>query len=327
MKRLFSGMQPTGSPHIGNYLGALKNWITLAEQYDALYCIVDYHAITVEYDPKLLQERIKTMAAVLLGCGLPAPEKCSLFVQSAVPKHAELAWILGSVTPMAELQRMTQFKDKSARHEKNINVDLFSYPVLQAADILIYDGSVVPVGEDQVQHIEFSRIVARKFNNRFGQTFIEPKALVSKGARIMGLDGKTKMSKSLGNHIDLLDPPDTIREKLKTAYTDPNRLRKKDPGDPDICNMFTLHKHFSTEEEQAWAREGCTSAGIGCFQCKKVLGDNIINYLEPIQERTNQWLARPDDLQDILKQGATRCAGLAEETMQRVYKVTGLGQS
>lgn len=326
MDRLFSGMQPTGSPHIGNYLGALKNWITLADSYDAIYCIVDYHSMTIEYDPQILRQRIKTMAAVLLGCGLPAEDRCSLFVQSAVPLHTELAWILGTVTPMAELQRMTQFKDKARKHETNINVGLFSYPVLQAADILIYDGAVVPVGEDQVQHIELTRIVARKFNNRFGEVFKEPKELVSAGARIMGLDGKSKMSKSLGNHIDLLDEPDVIREKLKTAFTDPNRLRKKDPGNPEICNMFTLHQHYSSPEEIEWAREGCTSAGIGCFQCKKVLADNIIRDLEPIQERTRSWLSRPDDLQDVLNKGAERCRKIAAETMERVYEVTGLSR-
>ncbi len=269
-------------------------------------------------------ERFRTLAAVLLGCGLPAPEKCTLYVQSTVPQHTELAWLFSTVTPLAELYRMTQFKDKAKVQQKNVNAGLLTYPVLQSADILLYKGAVVPVGEDQVQHIEMARIIARKFNNRFGETFPEPKELVTRGARIMGLDGQAKMSKSLGNHITLLDTEDEIRDKLKTAFTDPARLRLKDPGNPDICNIFTLHRHFSTEEEQAWAREGCTSASIGCGHCKKLLGDNLVERLTPIQEGARRWMDRPGDLDDLLVEGTRKCRAMAEETMADVYERMGL---
>jgi tryptophanyl-tRNA synthetase len=324
MDRLYSGMQPTGAPHIGNYLGAIRNWVDLAARYEAVYGIVDLHAITVKYEPAQMRSRIRTMAAVLLGCGLPAPDGCILYVQSTVPQHAELAWLFSTVTPLAELYRMTQFKDKAKVQQKNINAGLLTYPVLQTADILLYKGAVVPVGEDQVQHIEMARIIARKFNNRYGETFPEPKELVAGGARIMGLDGQAKMSKSLGNHISLMDGEDEIRDKLKTAFTDPSRLRRKDPGDPGICNMFTLHRHFSTDEQVEWAREGCTSAGIGCFECKKVLADNLIEHLAPIQEGARRWLDRPGDLDDLLAEGTRRCQAMATETMADVYERMGL---
>ncbi|MFH1532675.1 MAG: tryptophan--tRNA ligase [Pseudomonadota bacterium] len=324
MDRLYSGMQPTGAPHLGNYLGAIRNWVDLAARYDAVYGIVDLHAITVKYDPAELQERIRHLAAVLLGCGLPAPERCTLYVQSSVRQHSELAWLLSTVTPLSELYRMTQFKDKAKVQQKNVNAGLLTYPVLQTADILLYKGTVVPVGEDQVQHIEMARIIARKFNSRFGETFPEPKELVAKGARIMGLDGQAKMSKSLGNHISLMDTEDALRDKLKTAFTDPSRLRRKDPGDPEICNIFTLHRHVSSEEQVAWAREGCTTAGIGCFECKTILADNLIEHLAPIQEGTRRWLARPADLDMLLAEGTRRCRAMAAQTMAEVYERMGL---
>jgi len=324
MDRLYSGMQPTGAPHVGNYLGAIRNWVDLTDRYDAIYGIVDLHAITVKYEPGEMQERVRTLAAVLLACGLPAPERCTLYVQSTVPQHAELAWIFSTVTPLAELYRMTQFKDKARLQLKNVNAGLLTYPVLQTADILLYKGTVVPVGEDQVQHIEMARIIARKFNNRYGEVFPEPEELVTPGARIMGLDGQAKMSKSLGNHIGLLDPEDELRAKLKTAFTDPSRLRRKDPGNPDICNIFTLHRHFSNEEQNEWAREGCTTAGIGCFECKKILGDNLVEHLAPIQEETRRWLDRPGDLDEVLAEGARRCRAAAAETMAEVFDHVGL---
>ncbi|MBM4371266.1 MAG: tryptophan--tRNA ligase [Deltaproteobacteria bacterium] len=325
MDRLYSGMQPTGAPHVGNYLGAIRSWVELAARYDAIYGIVDLHALTVAHEPAELQARVRTMAAVLLGCGLPAPDRCSLYVQSNVPQHAELAWVFATVTPLAELYRMTQFKDKARVQQKNVNAGLLTYPVLQAADILLYKGTVVPVGEDQVQHIEMSRIIARKFNNRYGELFPEPKELVvSRGARIMGLDGQAKMSKSLGNHLSLLETPEDIREKLKTAFTDPDRKRRKDPGNPEVCNMWTLHRAFSTDEQVAWAAQGCRTAEIGCFECKKVLADNLIDHLAPIRERTEAWLARPADLDELLAEGSRRCRCLAAETLGEVYERLGL---
>lgn len=323
-KILMSGMQPTGSPHIGNYLGAVKNWVHLQKHYEAYYSIVDLHAITVPYDPSSMQQRILGMAAVLMACGLDPENRCALFVQSQVPQHTQLCWILNTVTPMAELYRMTQFKEKSEQYKRYVNVGLFDYPVLQAADILLYHAAVVPVGEDQLQHIELTRTIARKFNNRFGSYFPLPEAIVSKAARIMGLDGKAKMSKSLNNDIDLLDSPDEIWAKLKVAYTDPARKRKSDPGNPFTCNMYTLHTYFSRAEEQDWAANGCRTASIGCFQCKKVLADNIIAELSPIRQRALDLIADEREVKQALERGAEKAREVANKTMQEVYELTGL---
>jgi len=324
MRRLFSGMQPTGTPHVGNYLGAIKNWVALQTEYDAIYSIVDLHALTIEYDPKEMQRRIFEMACVLLACGLDAPKTCTLFVQSHVPQHSELAWILNTVTPMPELYRMTQFKAKAEQHEHNVNLGLFAYPVLQAADILLYMGEVVPVGEDQVQHIETSRVIARKFNARFGEIFPEPMEKVSVGARIRGLDGQAKMSKSLNNQIDLIEPSDSIWAKLRIAMTDPARKRRADPGNPDVCNIYSLHGYFSTPEQCKWSAEGCRSAGIGCIECKKVLSDNVIATLAPIRRKALDLMEDRAYVQSVLDQGAVRCRDIAADTMSKVKSAIGL---
>ncbi len=324
MKRLFSGIQPTGAVHVGNYLGAVRNWGELQREYDALFCIVDLHAITIDYDPTTLQDRIERMAATLLACGLAAPDKCTLFVQSHVPAHTELSWYLNTVTPIAELQRMTQFKSKSQQHEKNINSGLLTYPILQAADILLYKGEAVPVGEDQVQHIELSRIIARKWNNRFIPLFPEPEEKISYGKRIKGLDGQAKMSKSLDNYIDVLEEPDGIWEKLRPAFTDPARQRRSDPGTPEICNMHTLHTYFSSDEEVEQIEIGCRTAGIGCFECKRILADNMASHFAPVRERAAELLADRPAIKEILRSGAKRAQELADETMVEVRKAMGL---
>ncbi|MBM4354050.1 MAG: tryptophan--tRNA ligase [Deltaproteobacteria bacterium] len=327
MKRLFSGMQPTGSPHIGNYLGAIENWVALQEQFDAVYSIVDLHALTIEYEPREMSRRVFEMAAILLACGLDAPNRCTLFVQSHVPQHAELAWVFNTVTPLAELYRMTQFKSKAEIHEKNVNCGLLAYPVLQAADILLYKGEVVPVGEDQVQHIELARIVARKFNNRFGtEYFPEPMEKVSIAKRVRGLDGQAKMSKSLNNQIDVIESPESIWEKLRVAVTDPARVRRKDPGNPDNCNMASLHELFSTAEQIEWAKTGCRTAGIGCFECKRVLADNIIARLAPIREKALMLLEERTTVEQVLAQGAEKCRDMAATTMKDVRGILGLYQ-
>ena len=242
VERIFSGMQPTGALHVGNWLGALRNWVHLLEsgRYEGLFSVVDAHAVTVEYDPKEMPARVFETALTYIAVGLD-PERCTLFVQSDVPEHTELAWYLGSVTPMGELNRMTQFKEKSEEHKQNVNAGLFTYPILMAADVLLYKATVIPVGDDQVQHLELAREVARRFDARFGEVFPEPKPVLSTTPRIMGLDGKTKMSKTRGNTIDIFDPPAVIEKKLKTAFTDPQKLRKGDPGRPEICNVFTMH--------------------------------------------------------------------------------------
>src|SRR5687768_6735331 len=247
MSRIFSGIQPSGSLHIGNYLGAVKNWVELQHKYESFFCIVDYHAITVPYEPADLRARTADMALSLLAAGLD-PAKCTIFVQSRVPEHTELAWIFNTITPLGELERQTQFKEKSQRQE-SVAAGLLNYPVLQAADILLYKADTVPVGEDQVQHLELSREVARRWNARFGEGFFpEPQARLTPTRRIMGLDGQAKMSKSLGNTVGLLEEPPSIWEKLRPAVTDPARVRKTDPGTPEICNIFHLHKAFSPAE-------------------------------------------------------------------------------
>jgi tryptophanyl-tRNA synthetase len=322
-KRLFSGIQPSGEVHIGNYLGAIKNWISLLDDYDCIFSIVDYHAITIEYDPSIMQERIINAAATNIAAGLD-PDKCIIFVQSQVPEHTELTWILNALTPMGILERMTQFKDKSQQNEKNINVGLFDYPVLQTADILLYKGQTVPVGEDQVQHIELSREIARKFNTRYGELFPEPQHLLSNAPRIMGLDGKNKMSKSMNNYISLIEEPEAIWKRLSRAVTDENRKRRDDPGNPDICNVYTLHKYFSTDSDLDRINKECRSAEMGCVDCKRVLSDNMIKELAPIREKSLELTNNPDHVKDVLKTGAEKCQKIAEETMSEVRSLMGL---
>ena len=322
-KRLFSGIQPSGEVHIGNYLGAIKNWISLLDDYDCIFSIVDYHAITIEYDPSIMQERIINAAATNIAAGLD-PDKCIIFVQSQVPEHTELTWILNTLTPMGILERMTQFKDKAQQNEKNINVGLFDYPVLQTADILLYKGQAVPVGEDQIQHIELSREIARKFNTRYGELFPEPQHLLSNAPRIMGLDGKSKMSKSMNNYISLIEEPDAIWKKLSRAVTDENRKRRDDPGNPDICNVYTLHKYFSTDSELDRINKECRSAEIGCVDCKKILSDNMIKELAPIREKSLELMNNPTSVIDILNAGAEKCKKIAEDTMKEVRSLMGL---
>jgi len=322
-KRLFSGIQPSGDVHIGNYLGAIKNWVKLLDDYDCIFSIVDYHAITIEYDTSLMQKSIINAAAVNIGAGLD-PERCIIFVQSQVPEHTELTWILNTLTPMGILERMTQFKDKSKQNEKNINVGLFDYPVLQTADILLYKGCAVPVGEDQVQHIELAREIARKFNARYGEIFPEPQHLLSNAPRIMGLDGKSKMSKSMNNYVSLIEEPGEIWKKLSRATTDENRKRRNDPGDPDICNVFTLHKCFSKDIEIERINRECRTAEIGCVDCKKILHDNMVKELEPIREKSLKLIADPGHVIEVLDAGAGKCKEIAGETMEEVRSLMGL---
>ncbi len=242
-RRVFSGVQPSGEAHLGNYLGAFRQWVNLQDTYECFFCIVDQHAITGQYDPAVLPQRIFDMAVSLLAVGLD-PDRCSIFVQSEVPEHTELAWLFNAVTPVGELERMTQYKDKSSRLE-SIPAGLLNYPILQAADILIYKAEAVPVGEDQLQHLELAREIARKWNAQYGEIFPEPQAIVGGNRRIMGLDGEAKMSKSLGNTVGILAEPDEIWTQIRTAVTDPQRIRKDDPGRPEVCNVYSLHEFFT----------------------------------------------------------------------------------
>jgi tryptophanyl-tRNA synthetase len=323
VKRVFSGIQPTGDIHIGNYVGALRQWVSLAEEYDCIYSVVDYHAVTVEYDPGEMGQRSLDTAIILLACGL-TPDKCHVMVQSHVPEHTELAWVFNCVTPVGEVERMTQFKDKSKQHRSNINMGLMDYPVLQAADILIYKAGYVPVGEDQVQHVELSREVARKFNSRFGQLFPEPEVILSCAPRILGTEGKSKMSKTLNNYIGILEEESTMWEKLRTAVTDVNRVRRSDPGDPEICNIFTMHRAFSPEEALPELDKGCRAASIGCIECKRALFKQMTAELGPIREKALDLKNNRAYVEDALKQGAKACRALAVETMEEVRGALGL---
>jgi tryptophanyl-tRNA synthetase len=323
-KRVLSGIQPSGTIHIGNYFGAIENWVRLMETYDCFFTIVDLHAITVAYDPARMQQHIWNAVLDNIAAGLD-PERCTLFVQSHVREHTELCWLLNCVTPMGELNRMTQFKEKSEREKENVVAGLLNYPILQAADILIYRADAVPVGEDQAQHLEFTREVARRFNNRFGDYFPEPATLLGRGARIMGLDGESKMSKSLDNFIGVTEAPEAIWEKLRPAKTDEARKRRSDPGDPDVCNVFTsFHLYATPEEEQMEIREGCTKASIGCIDCKKRLFENLMKILEPIRLKREDLERHSDDVKSALKAGAEKARAVAEETTRQAKKLMGL---
>ena len=323
MDRIFSGIQPSGEIHIGNYVGAIRYWAQLVNHYECIYCVVDYHAITIEYEVELMQRRILETATILVACGL-TPDRCILFVQSHVPEHTELAWIFNCVTPVGELERMIQFKEKGKQHRQNVNVGLLDYPVLQSADILIYKAGFVPVGEDQVQHVEFSREIARKFNARFGNTFPEPKVLLSTAPRILGMDGQAKMSKSMNNSIGLLDPPEVIWEKLRTAVTDVNRQRRSDPGNPDRCNIFTMHQAFSKPDQILFVDHGCRTAGIGCIECKEILFKNMMEEIGPIQNRVREINGKPEYILNVLKSGAARCQSMVENVMDEVRGKIGV---
>lgn len=328
MSRIFSGIQPSGELHIGNYLGAVKNWVQLQHLHPSVFSIVDYHAITVPQEPAQLRLRRREMAVSVLAAGVD-PAAAQLFVQSTVPEHTELAWIFNTVTPLGELERQTQFKDKAQRQE-SIMAGLLNYPVLQAADILLYRADLVPVGEDQVQHLELSRVIARRWNSLYAADladgfFPEPKPLLTPTRRIMGLDGQAKMSKSMGNTIGLLEAPESIWAKLRPAMTDPARVKKTDPGTPEICNIYHLHKAFSPEPTVEHVAHMCRTAGWGCIDCKKVLLESMEQELVPIRRRAEALRAEPALVDDALADGTRRCQALARETMAVVKDRMALG--
>lgn len=323
MARVFSGIQPSGELHIGNYLGAIRNWVELQDRYESFFSIVDYHAITVPYEPDDLRRRTRDMALSLIASGID-PAKCTLFVQSAVSEHTELAWIFNTVTPLGELERQTQYKDKSSRQE-SLLAGLLNYPVLQAADVALYKADLIPVGEDQVQHLELAREIVRRWNSKFGvDFFIEPKPLLTPTRRIMGLDGQAKMSKSLGNTVGLLDEPDVIWEKLRPAVTDPARVRKTDPGTPEVCNIYQLHKAFSPPATVEHVAQQCRSAGWGCIDCKRVLQSSMEAVLGPIRTRAKELRAAPELLDDALSTGAANAKKIASATLGEAKQIMGL---
>lgn len=326
MSKIFSGIQPSGELHIGNYLGAVKNWVTMQHQYNAYYCIVNYHAITVAYAPQDLLARTHEMAVGLLAAGIDE-NAATLFVQSQVPEHTELAWIFNTLTPLGELERQTQFKEKSGRQEQ-VMAGLLNYPVLQAADILLYRADLVPVGEDQLQHLELSRVVARNWNARFSPDqplFPEPQPKLTQTRRIVGLDGQSKMSKSIGNTIGILESPEAIWDKLRPVVTDPARQKKTDAGDPDNCPVvYPLHKAFSPAATVSEVETNCRGATWGCIECKKSLHANVVAELAPIREKAAQLTAHPGRVTELLDSGADKARTIARETMRQVKDLMGL---
>lgn len=319
MSRIFSGIQPTGELHLGNWLGAVRNWVDLQSRYECVYCVVDLHAITGGGAAATLAARTREMAVSLLAVGID-PSRAVLFVQSHVPEHARLQWLLTTVTPLGELERMTQFKDKSQRFE-SIPAGLLCYPILQAADILLYHAEGVPVGEDQVQHLELTREIARRWNAEYAPEapyFPEPQPLLSPARRILGLDGEAKMSKSLGNTIGILEEPEAVWQKLRPAKTDPARKTRHDPGNPDICNIYTLHRHFSPPETQTEVAAKCRAAAFGCIDCKRILADNIERHLGPVRARAAELQAQPGRVDEVLAEGAARARRMAAATIAEV---------
>jgi len=324
MDRIFSGIQPTGDLHIGNWLGAVQNWVALQDSYDCIYCVVDLHAITLSYDPSQLADRTRDVAVGLLASGID-PERAILFVQSMVPEHTELNWLFTTVAPLGELERMTQFKDKTEKME-SIPAGILCYPVLQAADILLYRANRVPVGEDQLQHLELTREIARRWNNAYApedRYFPEPEGMITEAKRIRGLDGQAKMSKSMGNTIGLLDTPDEIWQKLRPAPTDPARVTRKDPGNPAVCNIFSLHKYFSSAETIAEVDVKCRTAGWGCLDCKRRLADAMIDTLAPIRARAMELKQDPAAVDRVLARGAERARTIARATLAEAKRRMG----
>ena len=324
MKVLFTGIQPTGDIHLGNYFGAIANWVRLQHDYRSFISVVDLHAVTIPYEPADMPRRVLDLATTLYACGIDL-EKTTLFVQSEVPGHADLTWLFNTITPLGELERMTQFKDKREQFRATVNVGLLDYPVLQAADILLYKGEVVPVGEDQVQHVEFTREVARHFNGRYGETFPECQALLTTTPRVLGLDGDAKMSKSKGNTIGVLETPEQIWDKLRPAKTDPARVRRTDPGTPEKCTIWSYHLLVTAENERKEIHDGCTSAGIGCIDCKKRFHANLMKVLDPVRERYAALSGSGGKLvEERLEANGALCRGVAAETMLEVKEKMGL---
>ena len=319
--RTFSGIQPSGAPHIGNDLGAIRNYVRLQDEYEAIYCIVDYHALTSTHDADRMRRQTREMAAALLALGLD-PERCTLFVQSHRPEHAELAWLLATVTPVSWLERSPTYKEKKQNQPDDVNHGLLTYPVLQAADIVIYKATTVPVGKDQAAHLELTREIVRAFNNRYGNTFPEPRAVFTEAPVVLGTDGTRKMSKSLGNAIEIFAPEDEIRRQVMSMVTDTQRIKRTDPGRPEVCNVCQLQRFFGDDYLQLW--EGERTAATGCVDMKRLLADRIIRHYAPARELYAELMAHPERVDGILEAGADRLRPMAAATMDEVRVKMGL---
>ncbi len=326
-KIVLSGMQPSGMMHVGNLIGALQNWVKIQDDYDCHYFIADWHALTSQYaDTTRLKEYVQDILVNCLAAGLD-PEKATIFQQSRVPEHAELHVLLSMMTPLSWLERVPSYKEKQIEvKDKDLNTYGFlGYPLLQSADIMIYRANFVPVGVDQMPHLEITREVARRFNNFYGDVFPEPDGLLTKFPKVVGTDGR-KMSKTYDNCIFLSDSPKEMEQKVRTMTTDPQRIKRTDKGDPELSPVFQLHKVFSSKDEQDEVAEGCRTAGIGCIDCKKVLIKNLLTILEPIWEKRQHFIEQPDLLEDIISAGSKKAREKAIETMEQARKAMGLKQ-
>jgi len=320
--RVFSGARPSGRQHIGNYLGAIQNYVALQDEYDCVYCVVDIHALISMEDTSHLQDNIREMLLDWLAAGLD-PKKSILFVQSHVPEVMELHTLLGMLTPLSWLLRVPTFKEKAKLQPENINYGLVGYPVLMAADIILYKAEAIPVGEDQLPHIELTREIVRRFNGRFGDTFLEPRAKLTEFPLVVGLDGKDKMGKSADNSIEIAATPEETLERIMTAVTDPARRYRNDLGHPEVCNVYALHKYFSPSQVDDIA-EQCRTAKIGCVECKELLAERINAALAPFRERRAALAAQPKYIAGVLADGADRARAIARETLCEAKKNMGL---
>ncbi|MCS7011779.1 MAG: tryptophan--tRNA ligase [Anaerolineales bacterium] len=316
--RVFSGIRPTGRAHLGNYLGAIKNYVALQDDYECIYCIVDVHALTTVEDTLNLRQNTFEMALDLLASGI-RPDETILFVQSHVPQVMELHTYLSMVTPLGKLTDLPTFKEKARQQPHNVNYGLVGYPVLMTADIVLYKSELVPVGIDQAPHIEFAREIVRSFNYRYNtNVLIEPQMKTTDVPKVLGIDGKEKMSKSLDNHIELALTPEETRQRVMMMVTDPQRIKRSDPGNPDVCNVFSMHKIFTPPEDVERINTECRRAGIGCVDCKKLFAENLNRALEPFRARRAELASQPDQVYAILEDGARRARMIAEQTMQEV---------
>jgi tryptophanyl-tRNA synthetase len=322
--RVFSGARPTGRQHLGNYLGAIKNYVALQNDYDCVYCIVDLHALTTVGDTENLRQNTYEMALDWLAAGI-RPAETIMFIQSHVPQVTELHLLLSMVTPLGKLTDLPTFKEKVRQQPDNVNYGLVGYPVLMTADIVLYKSDVVPVGVDQAPHIEFAREIVRSFNYRYNtKTLIEPQMKNTEVPKVLGIDGKEKMGKSLNNHIELAATPEETQQRVMQMVTDPARLRRNDPGNPDICNVFSMHKIFSSAEEIEMINRDCRTAALGCVDCKKRLAANLNKNLEPFRAKRAEFASKPDVVWDILHDGARRARAIAEKTMDEVREAVQL---
>jgi tryptophanyl-tRNA synthetase len=321
-ERVFSGVQPSGLPHVGNYLGAFGNYIRMQDDYDAIYCIVDYHALTSTHDAELIRSSTHEMALGLLALGLD-PERAVLFRQSDRPEHVELMWLLASVTPVSWVERTPSFKEKKRSQPHDVNFALLSYPVLQAADIAIYKAHYVPVGKDQAAHLELAREIVRAYNTRYGDVFPEPEAVFSDAPIVKGTDGVNKMSKSLGNVIEIFADEETIRRQIMSMVTDTQRIKRTDPGRPEVCNVCQLHRIFSPDDyETIW--DGERTARTGCVDTKRLLADRVLARFAEARERRRELDARPGYVEEVLRAGAERLASQASDTLAECHERMGL---